>query len=296
MKEKVYVDRLFADYEDTPEIRDFKEEIAGNLKERVRELMSKGLSEEEAFEKATAELGDISAIADDVGKRRRNEAIGQMYMGTKVPLTKRTAIGLTIASGFLLASLGLDIMTFFSEEGNVLFYYISALLFADAIGLFVFFGLTQETASHYPMKTKRALIYGVASAFVVMGVCLACVAYFFDGWDLSTAIGMETAFLLPSVCTLVFLGMTETDRKKPWLKAMVEKEFLSELDFEFDNVDPVKAARFGVASGGLWIFAVAVFICIGLFFTWQYAWLVFLFALGLQVVMVSTIFGKNNAA
>ena len=54
MREQVYVGRLFADYEDTPEIKDFKEEITANLTERVKELVSKGLDDESAFEKAAA--------------------------------------------------------------------------------------------------------------------------------------------------------------------------------------------------------------------------------------------------
>ncbi|MCL1882576.1 MAG: permease prefix domain 1-containing protein [Defluviitaleaceae bacterium] len=75
MKENVYVERLFADYENTPEIIDFKEEISANLAANIRGLISKGLSEEQAFDKATAELGDITDIADSVGKKKRNEAI-----------------------------------------------------------------------------------------------------------------------------------------------------------------------------------------------------------------------------
>jgi hypothetical protein len=143
------------------------------------------------------------------------------------------------------------------------------------------------------MKNGRALGYGIASAVLFLGICLGAVTFFFDDWDLAMALGMETALILPSACTLIFMGVTETDRKKPWYKAMVEKEKADDFYFEVENVDPVKAARFGVLSGGMWLFAIALFVTIGIFFTWNYAWLVFLFAIGVQVAMAATIFGRT---
>ncbi|MCL2148802.1 MAG: permease prefix domain 1-containing protein [Methanomassiliicoccaceae archaeon] len=295
MREKVYVDRLFADYEDTPEIRDFKEEIVGNLKERIRELMSKGLDEDRAFDKAAAELGDITAIADEAGRRKRNEAIGRMYMMTKVPLTKRTAGGLTAATGLLLAALGLALVTFFNENGGVWLYYVAAALFAAACGMYTYFGLTQETHAHHPMRGGRAAAYGVACAMAVLAVDLGAVLYFFDGWELYAALGVEVVLLLPAVCSLIFMLATEGDRKKPWLREKAEREFCEfEFSFNEDMVDPVKAARFGVASGGLWILAVALVVTLYVSTDWQYPWLVFLFALAAQAMMVATIFGRND--
>ncbi|MCL2814980.1 MAG: permease prefix domain 1-containing protein [Oscillospiraceae bacterium] len=294
MKEKVYVDRLFADYEDTPEIRDFKEEIAGNLKERVKELLSKGLDEEKAFERAAAELGDITAIADDVGKKKRNETISQMYMGAKVPLTKKTAAGITAASGLLMLGAGLALITFLRKTGNAQPYYISAAMLSVAFGLYAYFGLTQETAAHYPMKSGRALAYGGVwlIGFLVAGLCF--VSFVFDGFEMSAALGIKMALILPAVCALIFLLATETKRRKPWLKAMIEHEIENSVKFQTDMVDPMRAARFGVASGGLWILAIAVFITLGVIISWQYSWLVFLFALAVQVFMTASIFGGNN--
>jgi hypothetical protein len=294
MNEKIYVDRLFADYEDTPEIRDFKEEIAGNLKERVSELVSKGLDEEKAFDKATAELGDITAIADDVGKKKRNEAIGQMYMRTKVPLTKKTAAGLTVASGLLLLSAGLALITFFGQTSSAWPYYISAVVLSAACGLYTYFGLTQETAAHYSMKSGRALAYGIVCLVGFLGTGLAVVSFLFNGFEMSAALGVKMALILPAICALIFLLATETKRQKPWLKAMVEREIENSMKFHMDMVDPVKAARFGVASGGLWILAIAVFVTLGIVIGWQYSWLVFLFTLAIQVFMTATLFGKRK--
>ena len=296
MKEENYVDRLFADYEDTPEIRDFKEEITGNLRERIRELTAGGLGEEKAFEKATAELGDITSIADDLGKRRRNEAIGQMYMKAKVPITKKTAAGLTLATGLLLVGAGLFLINFLSETSNMRFYFLSVFLLADAAGTYAFFALTQETAAHYPMKIRRALAYFIVIFVGVFGEGLASVLFFFDGMALSTALGMECALVFPAVCALVFLILTESDRKKTWLKAMVERERENSMKHSFDMVDPTRAARFGVISASVWVLAVALFILLFFQFEWEYAWVVFPFALADQLLLLAWMLKSKNKA
>ena len=294
MKEKVYVDRLFADYEDTPEIEDFKEEITTNLKERIKELMTKGLGEDAAFDKAIAELGDISAIADDVGRKKRNEAIGQMYMKAKAPMPKRTAGGLAAASGLLLFSAGLSLFAFFGETAGPAAYYISAVLLSFACGAYTYFGLTLETAAHYAMKKSRALAYGAVCIAAFLGAGLAVVSFLFEVFEMSVALGIKIAFILPAVCALIFLLATEPKRQKPWLKAMVEREIENSMRFHQDIVDPVKAAKFGVASGGLWILAIAIYITLGIIFGWLYALLVFPFALAIQVFMVATIFERKK--
>jgi hypothetical protein len=74
---------------------------------------------------------------------------------------------------------------------------------------------------------------------------------------------------------------------------MVEHEIENSMRFHIDMVDPVRAARFGVASGGLWILAIAVFLTCGFTVSWQYSWLVFPFTLAIQVFMTATIFGKS---
>jgi len=294
MKEKVYVDRLFADYEDTPEIRDFKEEIAGNLRERIKELVSKGLDEENAFDKATAELGDITAIADEVGKKKRKEAIGQMYMRVKVPITKKTAVGMSVASGLLLIGVVLALITFFRATGVASPYYSTAVMLSVACALYTYFALTQETAAHYPMKSRRALAYGIVCLIGFLGAGLAVVSLLFHGFEISAALVIELISILLTICTLIFLLATETKRQKPWLKALVEREIEDSIKFHMDIVDPIKAARFGVASCGLWVLAIALFVTLGLLIGWQHSWLLFLFSMAIQVFMTATIFGKKK--
>ena len=290
MKEQVYVDRLFADYDDNCEIRDFKEEIVGNLKERIKELMSKGLDEEKAFDKATAELGDITAIADDVGRKKSNDTIGEMYMRIKVPLTKKTAAGLAVGSGLLLFSMGWAFVTFFGETSDARHYYISVVVLSIACGLYTYVGLTQETTSHYPMKSGRAFVYGTTCLIGFLCAGVAVVTFLFYGFEMSAALGISMVLMLPAICVFIFLLATESDRQKPWLKNMIEREI---GNFECDIVDPVASAKFGVASGGLWILAIAIFATLTFIFGWQYSWLIILFTLVIQVFMTMMIFEKQ---
>jgi len=294
MKEKVYVDRLFADYEDSPEIKDFKEEITANLYAHIRNLVSKGLDEEAAFEKATAELGDITAIADDIGKKRRNEAIGQMYMKAKVHVTKRTAVGLTIASGLLLTAVGISLVTFFSSINGTALYIISAVLIPVASGLYTYFGLTQETTAHYAMDNKRAAAYGIVCFTAFLGTALATVAFFPGGLGLAIAAGIKSVFIIPAICALIFLLITEPKRQKPWLKAMIERETENSLQFRKEMVDPAKAARFGVISGGVFLLFVALFLTMQFVLKIPYAWIIIPFAFAIQALLTSMLFEKKK--
>ena len=88
--------------------------------------------------------------------------------------------------------------------------------------------------------------------------------------------------------------VTEPKRQKPLLKTLVDREIENSMVLPRDMVDPIKAAKFGVASGGLWILAVAVFIATGILLSWQYSWLVFPFALAAQVFMTTMIFEKKK--
>ncbi|MCL1854244.1 MAG: permease prefix domain 1-containing protein [Clostridia bacterium] len=292
MKEKVYVDRLFADYDATPNLCDFKEEITVNLCERVKEFISQGMTEDEAFEKAAAELGDITVIADDAARQKRTETIGQMYMKAKAPFTKRTAAGLAAATGFLLLAAGAALLAVFGGAENTL-YYFAALLLALACGLYTYFGLTQETAAHYPMKNGRALAYGVVCSAGFLGAGLAVALFLFGGWTLPAALVVKAALLLPAICCLIYLLITEAKRHKPWLKAIIARDAEAAMTFHSGMADPVKAARFGIMSGALWLFAISLFVTLGVFIGWNVSWPPLLFALPVQTLMVNGILRKK---
>ena len=218
-------------------------------------------------------------------------------MSAKVQLTKRTASGLTAASALLLLAAGVALITLFSGTNSAALFYTSAALLSFSCSLYVFFGLTQETAARYAMKSRRAAAYGAVCLAGVLGAGLAVVTFLCTDLGLPTAIGIKAVFIIPAICALIFLLITEPKRHKPWYKAMIkdmiDRDMKSYAENAGDIVDIANAARFGVASGGLWILAIAIFLSLRLVASWQHSWLVFPFAAAIQVFMVTMIFKKK---
>jgi hypothetical protein len=89
-------------------------------------------------------------------------------------------------------------------------------------------------------------------------------------------------FVLPGIGILVFLVLTERDRLKPWAKEFHNKAVEGEMAIWND---PVKAARFGMLSGAIWIFAAGIFIVLGFLIGFKFSWPVFIFATAFQLVV-----------
>jgi uncharacterized membrane protein YbhN (UPF0104 family) len=100
--------------------------------------------------------------------------------------------------------------------------------------------------------------------------------------ELMSTIAILIPFVLPGAALLSFLVLTEKDRLKPWAK-----EFRSgavKREMELWN-DPATAARFGLFSGAIWIFAIGFFILLGFIVGFKFSWLVFVFAVAVQLVV-----------
>ena len=303
---KTFVDSLFSGYEETKNLADFKEELSGHLNEKIAYYTKKGLSEDEAFEKATAELGDISAIAEELSLQKKQEIYSEMYMGFRKYLSpKRTALfifgGLLICLGFVTSAL-----VFFATGLKHASLASGMVFIALGTGLLTFMGLTQETALHTPMSWKRALLYAVSVSVFCFGLLSSMLVYFAIitdlktaeaaayGWDqpirnlgLSSAVGAVIAFILPSLAFFIFLALTEKDRNKPWAKQLREKE--ASL-FK----DPLTEQRFGMYSGAIWITAAALFILLGFLASFKISWLIFFFATAAQLCMQGFMIKKDQ--
>ena len=83
-------------------------------------------------------------------------------------------------------------------------------------------------------------------------------------------------FVLPGICILAFMLLTEKDRLKPWAKDFRKKAALH---------DPASAARFGLISGAIGIFTIGLFLLLGFLIGFKYSWLVFIFAAALQLLV-----------
>lgn len=157
MDTKKYIDSLFSDYQETSALTDFKEELKSFLDERIKTLVKSGMNEKDAFEKATTELGDISAVADEISRKKKQEILGEMYMKTRHYMST-WRIFLYILCGTVLAFGVVAAVLSGFISGDIQAPLGSLLVFGviPILGL-LFLGLTQETAVHEPMGWKRAL-------------------------------------------------------------------------------------------------------------------------------------------
>jgi len=306
MEAKQFVDSLFKGYEETAALADFKEELLGNLNAKIEDLVKKGMGLEAAFAKASAELGDVSALADELSLKKRTEIFEEAYMGiSRYMPAKRVAgyvvFGVSALFGVIVAFIALfavkSVDVGFDGPIDWAGFFATMMPFlVTAIAGFTFLGVTQETASMYPVSKKRAVWYAVAAGLIAFGLFTMPIVYFgvkitdnifseitnYNPEVLVPVIGILIPFVLPGIGILVFLVLTEKDRLKPWAKDFRDKTAAREMALWND---PVVAARFGMFSGAIWIFATGLFFLLGFIISFKFSWLVFIFAVAFQLVI-----------
>lgn len=283
MDTRKYIDSLFSDYEETSALIDFKEELKSFLDERIKALVKSGMDEKDAFEKATNELGDMSAVADEISRKKKQEILAEMYMKTRHYMpTWRIVLYILCGTVFGFGVIVAALSGFFTGDINA---SLGSLLVFGVVPIlgFLFLGLTQETAVHEPMDWKRALLYVIAAGVFLFGVIVFIITYFEDSAGLPYAIATLIPFILPSSAFGAFLILTEKDRSKPWVKKQRE-EYIKRSRERFG--DPVQEERFGLFSGALWIAAIAVFILLTMLFGLKFSWLAIAAALIGQMLVL----------
>jgi hypothetical protein len=312
MKAKEFVDSLFEGYEETTTLSDFKEELLGNLNAKVENLVKKGMDMETAFSKASAELGDVSALANELSLKKRTEVFEEVYMDIKQYMNPKRVTAYVVFGALALFGITAAFITLFATRGNIFmaetsldlttfFATLLPFLTAAAAG-FTFLGVTQETASDYPVNKKRGIWYAAAAGLIAFGVLTMPVIFFsarmahnnfhhgipFMNFEsFIPVISLMIPFVLPGIGILVFLILTEKNRQKPWAKNLHNKAMKEGM--EMWN-DPVTASRFGMFSGAIWIFAIGLFIMLGFLIGFKYSWLVFVFAVAFQLMIQGFMF------
>jgi hypothetical protein len=286
-----HIDSLFAGYEETDALADFKEELESNLNERIDSLRKKGFDERASYDKAVAELGDVSVLSDELSLRKKQEVFSDIYMKTRSYI-KPWRMALYVLFGVILGFGVISGVVAVLFSGELLALPGTLLVFGEISVLgFVFLGLTQETSAHTAMSWKRALWYVVASGVFLFGVITFIIAYFADGAGLPHAIASLIPFALPGLALGVFLILTEKDRSKPWVAELRRKAMEREMD---RFASPAQEERFGLTSGAIWIGAIALFIFLTVTVGIKFSWLAFAAALIGQILTLSA-FSKHRA-
>jgi hypothetical protein len=280
MKEQIkkYVDDLFADVYETEQLQELKEEISANLLEKVNDFVAKGNNEDTAFKNAISSLGDMSELVESLKKASRARANKDSYR--TFPLDKKHALGYAVASAiFLLGVMAGGFVFLFHRELVTALITFSPFLFIAA-PVFGYFGLTQETGHHYGMKPKRALAYTLAGEAALLGIILTGIMYL-QGRALLMVIATFMPFIIVAGIPFLYLGLTEKSRRK--INPEWAKDWVKEWTEYYSN--PHSMMLRGSISGALWIFAIGAFILVTLIWGWKFSWVVFIVAVGLEVLM-----------
>ena len=300
MDAKQFVDSLFKGYEETAALADFKEELLGNLNAKVEDFVKKGMGLEAAFAKASAELGDVSALADELSLKKRTEVFNEAYMGIRRYMSAGRVAAYVVFGVLALFGIITALIVFFVTKGVGLEKMITLSgvfgtlmpFFTIAVAGFTFLGVTQETASMYPVRKLRAIWYAAAALLIAFGIFTMPIVFFglkikpiekFNEWmDIVPLISLCIPFILPGGAILAFLIFTEKNRLKPWAKNFRDKTVEQEMAMWND---PATATRFGMFSGAIWISAVGLFFLLGFIIGFKFSWLVFIFAVAFQLVI-----------
>ncbi|MCU1439590.1 MAG: hypothetical protein JWP85_587 [Rhodoglobus sp.] len=279
-----YLDDAFAGVPVTPESQDLKEELRGNLAVRVSELLARGMDAPAAAATAVEELGDIRPLLDSL-------AGGGAATGKPAPLNHATAAAhyrvrpkpgfvvrtvvlcLVLLAGAII--LTLDAVHAVSWESTTLMLAV-ALGVALSVGLIVADSLQQETTQHYPVRRGRAVLFGAAATLGALGLGLTAV--FLGDLQLWLLIA-GVALALAALVGFVWLGVTQTNRTKPWVLTMYRD--IETVD-RFTE-DPVAAARFGLYTVIIWTLVLAAFVVLSITIGFAWSWLAIV--LGIVVFM-----------
>ncbi len=279
------LDEAFAGVEMTAEARDLKEEMRSNLVARVAELESSGMSREVSAQRAMAELGDIRSIVADTGTTSAAPWIDQRVR-PRPAFVVRTLILSLIAA----AALAVLVWSVLDADAVGVWQAVAIAVLAIAGAVVVAESLRQETTTSYPLPAGRALGYGAATALALTGA--GCVAAAVPDWPVGLVVA-GGVLLIASVVVFTYLGVTQTNRHKPWVVRMQREH--QEIGDVFLG-DPAAAARFGIYTVVIWLAAFAGFAVLGFAVGWAWSWLALLGgALAMLITMARTMFRPRGS-
>jgi hypothetical protein len=265
------LDEAFAPYPVTPETLDLKQEVRANLAARAAELRASGATASDAARTAIAELGDVALLLDEpatsaparfswVAEERRH------HVRPRAAYVVRTALAATVLA-LMLALVIVDAVGVLPlGPARLPILGLAAIL----IGWLVIDALRQETTVHFPMSTGRAIGFGVAATVLAagLGAARALLDGLEPGWLLAAI-----ALVVAAIALFTILGVTQTNRAKPWV---VQAQSASAVVPNRFDEDPAAAARFGMYTAVLWIVAFVTFLVLSFTVGWAWSWLALL--------------------
>jgi hypothetical protein len=282
------LDEAFAPYPATPANLDLKQEVRANLTARAAELQQSGATAADAARTALSELGDLAALVES--GETQPAAASTSWVAEERRHRVRPKPAYALRTALIAGVLGVDVIILALQYFGVLpaettWIYRQLALAALLIGVLVTDALRQETTVHYPMPRGRAIGFGVAAMLLAIAASVAL--QLLSGVN-SALLVLTGLFLVGSIALFTVLGVTQTNRAKPWV---VQAQAASVVPNRFDE-DPASAARFGIYTAALWIVAFAAFIALSFTVGFAWSWLALLggFAL-MMLILARMLFG-----
>ena len=295
-----FLDNAFAGIELTPDAQDLKEELRGNLSARVAELEADGTSAAKANATAIRELGDIHEIIAGLGSEATpgnpTAAAARLLELNRIKpdpgyVVRTVLLSILLAAAIAIVTAGTVSGILGTAEAWLVYSLpVESVLAGAFLGLIVGDALSRETTQHYPTPPRRALGFAAAAFAGLSGVGL--IASWFaeqEVWLLVTG----GILALGSLMAFIALGVTQTNRAKPWVKDL---NSLYEIGDRFSE-DPAAAARFGMYTVVIWILAIAGFIVLSITVGFVWSWIALLAGLVVFfLVLARMLFPANEPA
>ncbi len=204
-----YIDNLFSEVGASQQLFDLKEELVTNLKEKIADIKSRGLDDEQAFKEAVISMGDLSSLVDDMRRIGQNTAKPWAYSS----MTARISTAGIIA-GVLLILFGIFTVAMLHFIKMEAVPVIGSSIFIVAGGTLLTYSiLTRETRNKYGMNKIRAVLYALAIGLILFSIFTALTSCSATG-EMFIAIGSLMVFSMPGIGLFLLLILTETDRSK----------------------------------------------------------------------------------
>jgi hypothetical protein len=258
------LDEAFAGIEMTADVQDLKEEMRADLEVRVADLESTGLAPDAAAHRAVDDLGDIRSIVDEV---RAAGGGGSPWTRMRVRPRPAFVVRTVLLSVLAAAALAVVVLGVLDRGVTLAGAGIALAVLAIAGVVVVADSLRQETTQSYPAPRGRALGYGIAAGVGIAGAGLA--AWYVREPDIAYLVAGGLA-LLASIVGFTYLGVTQTNRHKPWVVRLQAQH--SHAGDRFER-DPAAAARFGIYTVTIWIVTLAAFAGLTVAFGWAWSWI-----------------------
>ncbi|KQQ93895.1 hypothetical protein ASF62_06845 [Leifsonia sp. Leaf325] len=308
------LDEAFGGVEMTPDAQDLKEEVRANLIARVADLEASGISTADAARRAIDELGDVRELAAEAVGAPGAPGTSPAASATSTPATPAGARGASpwnqnaaylsarvrpkpafvvrVVTAALVSLAALTVAGLAATEVLPLPVGVTILMIgigATAIGWIVGDSLVQETTTNHPMPRRRGAGYALASFLTVAGLGFGALMAL--GAVQPWGIAIASVGLVAGIVLFSFLGATQTNRHKAWLR-QAQREMSVGNRFE---EEPESAARFGIYTAVIWIVAFAAFIVLGFTIGWLWSWLALLGGfVVMMLVLAQMLFGSRK--